>query len=167
MLDYTTSDTTEKEFVAKESLGLNVGFTGSIGFVNGDYIVNNPFGGSLVINTPFGFKAGPLDLTLSLVLGSYNGEVGDGESLSALMVGAGANATLANLVFSESHICVIGEGPGVRNFTGVSLEKLMNRGLGLPVNILVGGEGFIATEADETGNSTYWGGLGVRLDYNF
>jgi len=163
----TVSDSTAEEFVAKNPLGLNVGFTGSVGFINGEYIVNTPVGGSLVVNTPVGFKAGPLDLTLSLVLGSYNGQVGDGESLNALMLGAGANATLANLVFSESHICVIGEGLGVRNFTGLSLEKIMNKGLGLPVNVLVGGEGFIATEADETGNSTYWGGLGIRLDYNF
>ena len=163
----TVTDSTVDEFVAKNPLGLNVGLTGSVGFVNGEYIVNTPIGGSLVINTPVGFKAGPLDLTLSLVLGSYNGEVGDGESLNALMLGAGANATLANLVFSESHICVIGEGLGFRNFTGISLEKIMNKGLGLPVNVLVGGEGFLATEADETGNSTYWGGLGFRLDYNF
>ena len=44
----------------------------------------------------------------------------------------------------------------------------MKKGLNLPVNILVGGEGFLLTKADEaTGNSTYWGGLGVRLDYDF
>ena len=44
----------------------------------------------------------------------------------------------------------------------------MKKGLNLPVNILVGGEGFFLTKADElTGNSTYWGGLGIRLDYDF
>ena len=43
----------------------------------------------------------------------------------------------------------------------------MKTGLKLPVNVLVGGEGFIALKADDTGNSTYWGGLGVRLDYSF
>ena len=164
--DSAVSDTTE-EFVAKEPLGLNVGFTGSVGFINGEYIVNTPVGGSLVITTPYGYKLGPLDLSVSLVLGTYNGEVGGGESLNALMVGAGANATLGNLVFSETHLSLIGEGPGLRNFSGVSLERLLNKGLNLPVNVLVGGEGFLATKADETGNSTFWGGLGVRLDYNF
>ena len=163
----TVSDTTGEEFVAKEPLGLNVGFTGSVGFVNGAYITNTPVGGSLVVTTPVGFKAGPLDLTLSLVIGSYNGE-GDNEALNALLFGVGANATLAEFVFSETHFGNIGEGLGVRNFSGVSLEKLLKKGLNLPVNILVGGEGFIATKADNrTENSTYWGGLGVRLDYNF
>ena len=165
--DTMVSDTTSEEFVAKEFLGYNVGFTGSIGFVNGEYITNTPVGGSLVITSPFGFKVGPLNLNLSVVAGSYNGEVGAGDPLNALMFGVGANATLAGMVFSESHVCLIGEGLGVRNFSGVSLEKLLKKSLGLPVNVLVGGEGFLATEADETGNSTYWGGLGVRLDYNF
>lgn len=143
------------------------GFTGSVGFVNGAYITNTPVGGSLVVTTPVGFKAGPLDLTLSLVIGSYNGE-GDNEALNALLFGVGANATLAEFVFSETHFGNIGEGLGVRNFSGVSLEKLLKKGLNLPINILVGGEGFIATKADNrTENSTYWGGLGVRLDYNF
>ena len=71
------------------------------------------------------------------------------------------------ILFSETHIGNIGSGIGVRNFSGVSLEKLMKKGLNLPVNILVGGEGFIATKADDrTENSTYWGGLGIRLDYS-
>ena len=44
----------------------------------------------------------------------------------------------------------------------------MKKGLNLPVNILIGGEGFIANKADDyTGNATYWGGLGVRMDYDF
>ena len=163
----TVSDTTAEEFVAKEPLGLNVGFTGSVGFVNGAYITNTPVGGSLVITTPVGFKAGPLNLTLSLVVGSYNGE-GDNEPLNALLFGVGANATLAEFVFSETHLGNIGSGLGVRNFSGVSLERLMKKGLNLPVNVLVGGEGFIALKADDrAGNSTYWGGLGLRLDYNF
>ncbi len=163
----TVSDTTTEEFVAKEPIGLNVGFTGSVGFVNGAYITNTPVGGSLVVTTPVGFKAGPLNLTLSLVVGSYNGE-GDSEPLSALLYGVGANATLAEFLFSETHVGNIGSGLGVRNFTGVSLERLLKKGLNLPVNVLVGGEGFLATKADDVSeNSTYWGGLGVRLDYSF
>ena len=165
-LSVASSDTTE-EFVAKNPFGFNVGFTGSVGFLNGAYITNTPVGGSIVVTTPYGLKAGPLDLTLSLVVGSYNGE-GDGQPLEALLYGLGANATLAEFVFSESHLGNIGSGLGVRNFTGISLERLLKRGLNLPVNILIGGEGFLALKADDnTENSTYWGGLGVRLDYSF
>ena len=43
----------------------------------------------------------------------------------------------------------------------------MKKGLGLPVNILVGGEGFISTNMAGAGNASGWGGLGVRLDYDF
>tara|TARA_B100000427_G_scaffold325361_1_gene332080 strand:+ start:148 stop:1023 length:876 start_codon:yes stop_codon:yes gene_type:complete len=163
--DTTLADAESVE--AKEGLGINVGFTGSIGFLNGAYITNTPVGGSLVVTTPFGFKTGPLDLTVSVVLGSYNGE-GDGSPLNALLFGVGANATLLDMIFSESHIGSIGEGLGVRNFSGISLERLLKNEMNLPVNILVGGEGFIALKADAvTENSTYWGGLGVRLDFNF
>ena len=43
----------------------------------------------------------------------------------------------------------------------------LNKGLNLPVNVLVGLEAFLATKADDRlGNSTYWGGLGVRIDYS-
>ena len=169
--DSTVLDTTGEEFVAKEPLGINVGFTGSVGFVNGEYIVNTPVGGSVVINTPFSYAIGGengLNFTFSLALGVYNGRAGDDEALSALLFGAGANATLFKMLFSESHLSYIGSGLGVRNFSGISLERLMKRGLNLPVNVLVGGEGFLALKADDyTDNSTYWGGLGVRLDYDF
>ena len=168
--DTAVSDSTGEEFIAKEPLGYNVGFTGSVGFLNGGYIVNTPVGGSLVINTPFGFSLGgekALDLNVSVVVGSYNGEVGSGTALNALLFGLGANATLFEFVFSESHLSYIGEGLGVRNFSGVSLERLMKNSLNLPFNVLVGGEGFLALKADETGNSTYWGGIGFRLDYSF
>tara|TARA_B100000035_G_scaffold171575_1_gene146387 strand:+ start:435 stop:1325 length:891 start_codon:yes stop_codon:yes gene_type:complete len=168
--DTTVSDTTE-EFVAKEPLGINVGFTGSVGFINGEYIVNTPVGGSVVINTPYSFTIGGengLNLTASIALGVYNGKAGDDEALSALLFGAGANATLFKILFSESHLSYIGSGLGVRNFSGVSLERIMKKGLNLPVNVLIGGEGFLALKADDyTDNSTYWGGLGVRLDYDF
>ena len=170
VVDTTVSDTTD-EFVAKEPLGINLGFTGSVGFVNGEYIVNTPIGASLVINTPFGFNVGGengLSLTFSGVVGSYNGKVGEDEPLNALLFGLGANATLFNMVFSETHLSLIGSGMGVRNFSGVSLEKIMKKGLNLPVNILVGGEGFLALKADDNSeNATYWGGLGVRLDFDF
>ncbi len=168
--DSVVSDTTE-QFVAKEPLGINVGLTGSVGFVNGEYIVNTPVGASLVINTPFGFSLGGengLDLTLSAVIGSYNGKVGEDDPLNALLFGLGANATLFDAIFSETHLSFIGSGMGARNFSGVSLERLFKNGLNLPVNVLVGGEGFLAFKADEASeNATYWGGLGVRLDFDF
>ena len=158
-----------EELAVKEELGFSVGVTGSVGFINGAYITNTPIGGSLVINTPWGFKIGKaLDFGISFALGSYNGKGGDSEPLNTLLYGIGGNLTLVNLVFAEGHAGQIGEGPGIRGFAGVSLEYLMKKGLNLPVNILVGGEGFLLTKADElTGNSTYWGGLGVRLDYDF
>ena len=72
---------------------------------------------------------------------------------------------------------MVGAGPGVRNYSGISLERIMKKGLNLPVNILVGGEGFITTNASDTpcpgcadpeaDIMSYWGGLGVRLDYSF
>jgi hypothetical protein len=162
-----------EEFVVKESSGFNLGFTSSIGFVNGALITNTPAGGSLVINTPYGFNLGGLGINISLVLGSYTGEAiieGNEEPLGAFLYGLGVNATLFQVLFSESHIGIIGAGPGVRNFSGVSLERIMKGGLNLPVNILVGGEGFITTKAfdDPPGDlATYWGGLGVRVDYSF
>ena len=56
-----------EEFVVKESSGFNLGFTSSIGFVNGALITNTPAGGSLVINTPYGFNLGGLGINISLV----------------------------------------------------------------------------------------------------
>ena len=172
----TEGDTTEageegEEFVVKESSGFNVGFTGSVGFVNGSYITNTPVGGSVVLTTPYGFNLGPLGMTVSLAAGIYNGEGGDpAEPLESILYGVGVNATLFQFVFSETHLGMVGAGPGVRNFSGISLEKIMKKGLNLPVNILVGGEGFITTKAFDNPPGdvqTYWGGLGVRLDYNF
>ncbi|MDA9671772.1 hypothetical protein N9T87_00645 [bacterium] len=157
-----------EEIVVKEKLGYDLGFTGSSGFINGSYITNTPVGGSIVLKTPFGFDVGEsLNLKISIAVGSYNGE-GAGEPLEALFFGAGANATLFNLIFSETHLGMIGSGTGIRSFNGVSLEKLLNKGLNLPVNVLIGLEGFLATKADDvTENSTYWAGLGVRLNYSF
>lgn len=155
---------------AKEALGINLGLTGSVGFLNGEYITNTPVGASLVITTPYGFDVGGengLSLTLSLALGSYNGNGGDNEPLNALLFGVGANATLFDMLFSETHASYIGAGMGVRHFSGVSLERILKNGLNLPVNVLIGAEGFLTTKADEvSGNTTYWGGLGVRLDYS-
>jgi hypothetical protein len=174
----TAEETDEvEEFVVKEKSGFSVGVTGSVGFINGGFITNTPIGGSVVLNTPWGFSIGNgIDFGISLTAGIYNGE-GDNQPLNALLYGVGGNLTLINLVFAEGHAGIVGAGPGIRGFAGVSLESIMKKSLGLPVNILVGGEGFITTNASDTpcmscgekkeDITTYWGGLGVRLDYDF
>ena len=162
-----------EEFVVKESTGFNIGATGSLGFVNGAFITNTPTGGSLVITTPYGFKIGPFDYTISIAIGSYSGK-SDGTSdspdpvdFNPIAIGLGGNLTLANFIFAEGHIGTVGAGPGIRGFSGVSLEYIMKKGLNLPFNILIGGEGFISSEPSEgREEASYWGGLGVRLDYS-
>ena len=155
-----------EEFVVKEKSGFSVGVAPSIGLVKGATFTNVPMGATLVITTPYGFKLGPLDFTLSAAFGGYQGEFEE-EAFNPSIMGVGGNLTLANFVFAEGHAGIVGEGPGIRGFSGVSLEYLMKKGLGLPVNILVGGEGFISTDMAGAGNASGWGGLGVRLDYDF
>ena len=155
-----------EELAVKEELGFSIGLAPSIGLVKGATFTNVPMGATLVITTPYGFKLGPLDFTISAAFGGYKGEF-DGAAFDPSIMGVGGNLTLANFVFAEGHAGIVGEGTGIRGFAGVSLEYLMKKGLGLPVNILVGGEGFISTDMAGVGNSSYWGGLGVRLDYDF
>ena len=71
------------------------------------------------------------------------------------------------MVFAEGHVGLVGEGTGFRGFAGVSLERLMNKGLNLPFNLLIGSEAFYSTDMAGVGNSSYWAGLGLRLDYSF
>ena len=130
-----------------------------------------------MITTPWGFSLGEdmVDLDLSVVLGFYTGQSGTGteldpeKSFNPLVAGVGANATLFQLVFSETHVGLVGAGMGIRSFAGISLERLLQgKNLNLPVNILLGGEGFISTSPEDgRDESSYWGGLGVRLDYSF
>jgi len=159
--------------------GFSAGFTGSVGFVNGEYITNTPVGGSLVIMTPYGFDLGGLGrFSVSLAFGSYSGQAETGMSILGIetvvpvdinpsVIGVGGNLTLAKMVFAEGHAGLVGDGMGIRGFAGVSLERIMKKSLGLPVNILVGGEGFISTELMKGGEKSFWGGLGARLDYSF
>ncbi len=153
-----------EELAVKEELGFSFGVAPSIGFVSGETFTNVPVGVTLVITTPYGFKLGPLDFTISAAFGGYKGEF-DGAAFDPSIMGVGGNLTLANFVFAEGHAGIVGEGTGIRGFAGVSLEYLMKKGLGLPVNILVGGEGFISTDMAGAGNASGWGGLGVRLYY--
>ena len=160
-----------EEAPASPLAGFNLGATGSVGFVNGEYIINTPAGGSLVIGTPYGFKVGEgLRFNISLTVGSYSGEMGATDNpvdVSPLVYGAGGNLTIAKLIFAEGHAGIIGGGPGIRGFAGMSLERIMKKSLGFPVNILIGGEGFITSKLNKPdGNKSYWGGLGIRLDYS-
>jgi len=155
-----------EELAVKEELGFSIGIAPSIGLVKGATFTNVPMGATLVITTPYGFKLGPLDFTISAAFGGYQGEY-EGSAFNPSVMGVGGNLTLANFVFAEGHAGIVGEGTGIRGFAGVSLEYLMKKGLGLPVNILVGGEGFISTDMAGAGNMSGWGGLGVRLDYDF
>ena len=155
-----------EELAVKEEFGFSFGLAPSIGLVKGATFTNVPMGATLVITTPYGFKLGPLDFTISAAFGGYQGEY-EGLTFNPSVMGVGGNLTLANFVFAEGHAGIVGNGPGIRGFAGVSLEYLMKKGLGLPVNILVGGEGFISNEMSEGGNMSGWGGLGVRLDYDF
>ena len=172
-MDTTVTDTMSEEFVAKEPLGINFGVAASVGLLSGETFTNIPTGATVVITTPFGFKVGPLEYTVSLGLGSYTGNYDPDDpsvpvtEFDPLFFGVGGNLTLAGFVFAEGHLGKVGEGAGVRGFAGVTLERLMKRGLNLPFNLLVGSEAFFSSDMAGVGNSSGWASLGVRLDYNF
>ena len=163
--DTTVSDTTE-EFVAKEPLGVNLGLAASVGFLAGETFENVPTGVTAVVTTPYGFKVGPFDYTVSLGLGYYTGKH-NGESFDPSFIGIGGNLTVFNFVFAEGHVGKVGEGSGFRGFAGITLERLMKKSLNLPVNLLVGSEAFYSTDMSGAGNASGWASVGVRADYNF
>ena len=152
------------EVIAKESLGYNIGVSGSFGFIQGNFFDNIPVGGSLVISTPWGFNLGGARLGLSATVGAYPAKHNSGESFTPLAIGLGGNLTLANLVFAEGHVGTVGDASGARGFAGVSLEKIMKSGLNLPFNLLLGAEGFVSSDL-YGGSGTYWGGLAFRVDF--
>jgi hypothetical protein len=146
--------------------GFTLGLSPSIGFLSGEAFSNIPVGATLVITTPFGGKVGPLEMSLSIGAGYFTGEF-NSIDFNPKFFGLGANGILADLIFSETHIGLVGEGLGVRQFAGVTLEKLLKKGLNLPLNILIGGEGYLTTNLTGSDNTSGWGGLGIRLDYIF
>tara|TARA_B100001248_G_scaffold262412_1_gene258255 strand:+ start:1911 stop:2804 length:894 start_codon:yes stop_codon:yes gene_type:complete len=161
-----------EEVIAREALGWNVGAAASIGLVKGESFSGGlPTGGTLVITTPFGFKIGPFDYTVSLGLGGYSGssenEDGTTFDFNPSFAGIGGNLTLANFIFAEGHLGSVGEGTGIRGFAGVTLERLMKKGLNLPFNFLIGSEVFYSTDMAGVGNPSGWAAVGVRLDYGF
>ena len=170
----TTAEVEEEadEVVAKEALGWNVGAAASVGLIKGESFSGGlPTGGTVVITTPYGFKVGPFDYTVSLGFGGYSAssENPDGSSFdfSPSFAGIGGNLTLAEFVFVEGHVGTVGEGSGFRGFAGVTLERLMKNSLNLPFNLLVGSEAFYSTDMAGVGNSSGWAALGLRLDYGF
>ena len=161
-----------EEVVAKESLGWNIGAAASIGLLKGESFSGGlPTGGTIVITTPFGFKLGAFDYTVSLGFGGYSAssENSDGTTLdfNPSFAGIGGNLTIAKFVFAEGHLGTVGEGTGFRGFAGITLERLMKSSLNLPVNLLVGSEAFYSTDMAGVGNSSGWAALGLRLDYSF
>jgi hypothetical protein len=147
--------------------GFNFGLASSIGLASGEAFSNIPLGGTIVVSTPYGVKVGPLELNISLGAGGYTGkydEDGISNSFNPIFAGIGANGIIAQFVFSETHVGLVGEGFGVRQFAGVTLERIMKNSFNLPFNLLIGGEGFISTNMTGGNNTSGWGGLGVRLD---
>ena len=149
------------------SKGYNFGISSAAGFVKSTAFSDIPFGGTIVIGTPFGFSAGPLDLTFSIGFGGYSGSYNENEVLedfNPIFAGIGANGILAEFIFSETHLGIVGKGMGIRQFAGITLERIMKKGLNLPFNVLIGGEGFLSSDIQGDKWPAYWGGLGVRLD---
>lgn len=178
----SVSDTTAEEFVAKEPLGFNFGIAASVGALSGATFTSVPLGATFVITTPLGFKVGPFDYTVSLALGGYQGKYDSADDedynlpegrdhyvdeFNPTLLAAGGNLTLSNLIFAEGHVGLVGEGPGFRGFAGVTLEKLMNKSMNLPVNILLGSELFYSSDMAGGGNPSGWVSLGARLDFSF
>ena len=164
--DSTMNTEMAEEVVAKEKLGWNVGLALSAGVLKGSTFTKVPTGGTVVITTPVSFDVGPLNYTVSIGAGGYTGE-NNSVSFNPIFAGLGGNLMLADLVFAEGHVGLVGEGTGFRGFAGVTLEKLMKKGLDLPVNLLVGSELFYSTNMSGAGNGSYWASFGVRLDYAF
>ena len=164
---------TETEtYESKPINNFNIGIAASAGLLKGESFSGGlPVGGTLVLTTPFGFKVGPFNYTVSLGLGSYSASSenvdGSKEEFNPSFLGLGGNLTIANLVFAEGHLGVVGEGSGFRGFAGITLERLMKKGLNLPVNLLVGSEAFYSTDMAGVGNPSGWAALGVRASYSF
>jgi len=169
----TVSEEVEEaeDIIAKESLGWNVGAAASVGLIKGESFSGGlPVGGTVVITTPFGFKIGPFDYTVSLGFGGYSAkseENGTTHEFNPSFAGIGGNLTVAKFIFAEGHVGSVGEGLGFRGFAGVTLERLMKSALNLPVNLLVGSEAFYSTDMAGVGNPSGWAALGVRMDYSF
>ena len=101
-----TGEELVEDVIAKENSGWNLGAAASIGLLKGESFSGGlPTGGTVVLTTPFGFKLGPFDYTVSIGFGGYSAssENSDGTTtdFNPAFVGLGGNLTLANLIFAE------------------------------------------------------------------
>ena len=172
VVEGTVSEEETEEVVAKEDSGWNLGAAASVGLLSGETFTNVPTGGTIVLTTPFGFKIGPLDYTISIGFGGYSGNFEPEDdsipttNFDPSFVGIGGNLTLAKIVFAEGHVGTVGEGTGIRGFAGITLERFMKNG-NLPFNLLVGSEIFYSSDMAGVGNASGWASVGIRLDYGF
>ena len=175
-----SSEEQTEVLTAKENLGFSVGIASSVGFVSGDAFTSVPTGVTAVIATPYGFNIGSLRYSVSLALGGYTGSYNsadddsyvlpDGgvhwtDDFNPVLVAVGGNLSLSNVIFTEGHVGLVGEGLGFRGFAGISLERIFAN-LKLPINVLVGGEGFVSSKVSGE-SASYWAGTGFRIDFNF
>ena len=135
------------------------------------------------ISSAFGSYNGSFTPSSEVPVGEYDPNFGKYPTtkFKTNIIGIGYNFTLSNVLFLEGHPSMIGKGIGYRGFMGLSFENfiynlnikfkkknqdLFSGDIALPFNILVGLEGFITSDVGY-GNASYWGGVGVRIDYNF
>ena len=151
-------------------------------------IFTTPFGLSIgdldiVFSAAAGSFKGSFTPVGDVKVGEYDPNFGNYQttSFSTSLIGIGYSFTLSDVIFAEGHPSYIGKGFGYRGFIGLSFEKfiyslgfklqmkdrdLFSNNISMPFNILIGLEGFITSDLG-FGNPSYWGGLGVRIDYNF
>ncbi len=177
-----TSDEMDNE---KTSNGWTIGAAPSVGFLSGESFTSVPFGATAVITSPFTLNLGPLVYTVSFAIGAYAGEYDtekdenlseellstDGfthsvDKFTPVVAAVGGNITLFDLLFAEGHVGLVGRGPGIRGFTGISLERLLKKSLNLPFNLKLGSELFISNDLAGYGNPSGWVSLGLKLDYS-
>ena len=148
--------------------GYNIGFAPSFGILSGETFSGIPIGGTAVITTPYEFNFGSLSYKISLIFGNYLGDH-KGVSFDPVIIGLGGNFFLFNYLSFEGHLGKIGDGYGFRVFGGISLQKILDRGLNLniPSDILLGNELFLSDDLAGSGNTSGWIGLALKLDYEF
>ena len=175
------------------SIGFNssLGFISGKSFskipLGGTLVLTSPFGfqvGALKfsISPAIGAYKAYYEEKGTFGVGEFDPNAGEYEkhNYDISLISIGYNFTFANIIFAEGHPGLIGKGLGYRGFIGLSFEKFIySLGLGIkmrdnnlfsssidmPFNVLVGLEGFITSDLGFN-NPSYWGGFGVRIDYN-
>ena len=175
----TAAEEVADEVVLKEKLGWNIGAAASVGLLSGSTFTSTPVGATFVITTPLSLDVGPFKYNVSIAIGTYKGSydsledeeytpvVNFVDDFNPSVIALGGNLTIADFIFTEGHVGVVGKGTGIRGFSGVTLERLLKKGLNLPVNLLVGAELFYSSDMSGSGNSSGWVSVGTRLDYSF